>query len=102
MNGYLGEFSVKLKDSPFAAWAPKDWALYFIDRYGGIDGDHHKTWVLDQVARILNGAPVSAVEARWANGTTEYRVSVGSSSQYQAWVEQRGVDGEAWDEGVAP
>jgi hypothetical protein len=47
MDGYLGEFSVDLKRSPFAEWTPSDWALYFIDRYSGIDGDHHKTWVLD-------------------------------------------------------
>jgi hypothetical protein len=102
MDGYLGEFSVDLKRSPFAEWTPSDWALYFIDRYGGIDGDHHKTWVLDQVARILNGAPVLVVEARWTNGETEYRVSLGDSSKYRAWVAGRKADGDDWDEGTAP
>ena len=24
-------------------------------RYGGIDGDHHKTWVIDQMVRALAG-----------------------------------------------
>lgn len=27
--------------------------LELIMRYGGIDGDRHKAWVLDQVVRIL-------------------------------------------------
>ena len=24
-------------------------------RYGGIDGDHHKAWVIDQMVRVLAG-----------------------------------------------
>lgn len=24
-------------------------------KYGGIDGDHHKAWVIDQMVRILAG-----------------------------------------------
>jgi len=28
-------------------------AIDLIVRYGGIDGAHHKDWVLDQVVRIL-------------------------------------------------
>jgi len=96
MDGYLGEFSVDLKRSP------SDWALYFIGRYGGIDGDHHKTWVLDQVARILNGAPVHVVEARWTNGEIEHRVNIGDSSEYRAWVAQRRADGDDWDAGTPP
>jgi len=30
-------------------------ALEIISRYGGIDGAHHKQWVLDQVVRCLTG-----------------------------------------------
>lgn len=30
-------------------------ALIIIAEYAGIDGDHHKAWVIDQVARILAG-----------------------------------------------
>ena len=30
-------------------------ALELIGQYGGVDGSHHKDWVLDQVARILAG-----------------------------------------------
>lgn len=28
-------------------------ALGVIEHFGGIDGAHHKTWVIDQVARAL-------------------------------------------------
>jgi hypothetical protein len=30
-------------------------ALDIAVRYGGIDGDHHKTWVIDQIVRALTG-----------------------------------------------
>lgn len=30
-------------------------ALELINEYGGIEGDHHKAWVLDQLVRILTG-----------------------------------------------
>lgn len=52
-------------------------------RYGGIDGAHHKTWVIDQIVRDLTGAA------------------------YQPWVADAcaGEDGPAtynWDTGIAP
>jgi hypothetical protein len=58
-------------------------ALEVIERYGGIDGGHHKQWVIDQVARHLLG------------------------DQYTQWVVDMkdGEDGPntyEWDEGIAP
>jgi hypothetical protein len=58
-------------------------ALEVIHRYGGIDGGHHKQWVLDQVVRALTG------------------------DRYAAWVanQKAGDDGPntyEWDEGIAP
>jgi hypothetical protein len=58
-------------------------ALHLIGRYGGIDGAHHKQWVLDQVARKLAG------------------------DKYEAWVRavkegEDGPDTYEWDEGIAP
>ena len=60
-------------------------ALNVAGRFGGIDGDHHKAWVIDQMVRAL----------------------LGSSAAYEAWVEdvQAGEDGPetyGWYEGVAP
>jgi hypothetical protein len=37
-------------------------ALELIRRFGGIDGEHHKTWVIDQVARALIGTPEAYAE----------------------------------------
>lgn len=105
---YLGETPVVLNQTPFATYNATDWSLYFMFRYGQIDGAHHKSWVLDQVARILHGTPVKVVEASWSNGEREYRVSLGEPSQaYLAWVEQYKRDEESgeeynYDEGIAP
>jgi hypothetical protein len=114
MNGYLGERVLNTsKDTPYEGFTANDWALEFIGRYGQIDGCHHKQWVLDQVARLLNGSPVILSLAQWDNGAAEYRISVGNPSyEYLAWVrKQKGkwIDNEnytGWeydyDEGIAP
>lgn len=62
-----------------------DEALELIHSYGGIDGAHHKQWVLDQVVRKL----------------------CDSEESYEAWVSeyQDGEDGPdtyEWDVGIAP
>lgn len=58
-------------------------ALEVIERFGGIDGEHHKTWVIDQVVRHLLG------------------------DDYEQWVVEMkdGEDGPEtydWDEGIPP
>ncbi len=53
-------------------------ALELLRQSGGVDGAHHKAWVLDQLARVLAGAGYAAL--------------------VQGEVE-RGYD---WDEGIAP
>lgn len=79
----------------------------------GIDGSHHKTWVLDQMSRILKGTLVIVEVAKWDDGLTEYRYWTGEPTQeYKDWVAQcRGKwieseDYEGWeydyDEGIAP
>ena len=67
-------------------------ALDMITRYGGIAGDHHKSWVLDQVVRILTG----------------------TKEGYEAWIkqyegervydieEEKEITEYAWDSGIAP
>ena len=53
-------------------------AIAVADRYGQIDGAHHKAWVIDQMVRELLGAG------------------------YEEWVlEYEGEDYD-WDEGIAP
>lgn len=50
-------------------------------RFGGIDGDHHKQWVIDQMLRAILG-----------------------KRDYQAWVVRMNAnpDYEPWDTGIAP
>lgn len=104
MNGYLGEFECMIPPT----FSKEQWAMYFIECYGQIDGDHHKAWVLDQVARILNGASIQCNEARWENGHKEMRVTVGTSDAYEEWVQKmEGQDGDdeyfyGYNEGIAP
>lgn len=52
-------------------------------RYGGIDGDHHKAWVIDQMVRILTGRAYSKFVAA-------------------AKVGEDGPDTYKWNEGIAP
>ena len=90
MEGYLGETPVKnLKGTPYEGYGPKEWALLYIACYGGIDGGHHKQWVLDQITRILHGTSVELTLAKWSNGHQEYRFTTGKpSAEYLAWVEE--------------
>lgn len=58
-------------------------ALELAARYGGIDGDHHKTWTIDQMVRALTG------------------------DDYNHWVEmaKEGCNGPNtydWQTGIAP
>ena len=51
--------------------------------YGGIDGGHHKQWVIDQMLRILLGDEYDERIADYKSG-------------------EDGPETYAWDEGVAP
>lgn len=37
-------------------------------RYGGIDGDHHKAWVIDQMVHILAGENYDAIVPKACDG----------------------------------
>jgi len=57
-------------------------ALDIIFQYGGIDGEHHKCWVLDQIVRVL-------------------------ADDYDEWVRnakagEDGPDSYSYDVGIAP
>jgi len=83
---YLGEEAVNLAECPYASYTAKDWALQYLAWYGQIDGNHHKLWVLDQVARILNGTPVIVTKASWSDGFFEYRYNLDQPSEaYLQW-----------------
>lgn len=103
MSGYLGETVLDdLSNTEFKNYTKVDWALYFATG-GQVDGGHHKTRVIDQIARVLNDTPVVVKLAKWDNGHEEYRVYTGEPSQtYMDWVRnyECGDDGSQtyyWD-----
>lgn len=58
-------------------------AIDLIVELGGIDGAHHKNWVLDQVVRVLAGDRYWQIVADACDG-------------------EDGPDTYSWDEGIAP
>lgn len=82
-------------------------ALSFALQYGGIDGAHHKTWVIDQMVRALTGCPiVSFVGVDSRQQKYEYEAQ-GTSDEYIEWVKnaRSGEDGPEtydWDVGIPP
>jgi hypothetical protein len=58
-------------------------AIELIVKYGGIDGAHHKDWVLDQVVRLLAGS-------EYENVIREAKAGEDGPNTYD------------WDEGIAP
>ena len=82
-------------------------ALDFALCYGGIDGDSHKTWVIDQMVRALTGCPMVNYVGTDSSGR-KYECDVqGAGDEYITWVRNacNGEDGPAtysWDEGIPP
>lgn len=118
---YLGTEVLDVSETPYKDYSRFDWAMYFIEGYGQIDGSHHKDWVMDQVARIYNGVEIEIKVARWDCGLEEYRVNLlEPNNEYNNWVlkmqgyieSDEGLvmpldeDGEeecySYDEGIAP
>jgi hypothetical protein len=59
-------------------------ALEVATQYGGIDGDHHKTWVIDQMVRSLTS------EDEYRQFVIEHNTGTEGPNTY------------CWDEGIAP
>lgn len=82
-------------------------ALDLAMQYGGIDGDHHKMWVIDQMIRVLTGCP-SVSKTINAGSPTEFIADVlGESTEYLEFVRQakdgdNGPETYEWDIGIAP
>jgi hypothetical protein len=82
-------------------------ALELAMRYGGIDGDHHQKWLVDQMVRALTGCPLVKGNAVDYEGVPYEYVAQGESEEYRQWVKEA-KDGDAgpdtydWDEGIPP
>lgn len=67
-------------------------ALTIIEDYAGIDGTHHKAWVIDQILRVLTQSQYDAWVDRWEHGCIHNRIEEcdDDCEQYE------------WDTGIAP
>ena len=82
-------------------------ALAIAVQFGGIDGDHHKAWTIDQMVRALTGCPLVPTTLKDCQGTPYTFLDQGESAEYQQLVADAcaGADGPntyGWDEGIAP
>ncbi len=75
---------------------PRQQAIDLAIRYGQIDGDHHKMWVIDQMVRILTGCPSYKKTGRDFNGNEYDYMALGENKAYRDAV------GDGWDVGVTP
>jgi hypothetical protein len=65
-----------------------DRALTYAIRFGGIDCDHHKAWVIDQMIRALTGCPLKMHQATDVNGNPyEYECQV-ESEEYRKLIDE--------------
>jgi len=108
MEGFLGKTIVDIRKSKYAMYSKQDWVMLWIEMYSGIDGSHHKDWLIDQIARILKGTDVIVKIAKWKCGKTEHRYTLAEpKKEYWEWVEymKDGEDGPetySYDFGIAP
>ena len=84
-----------------------DKALALAVKYGGIDEDHHKTWVIDQMVRALTGCPTVQQEGTDTHGKKYICNALGESEEYRELVRRArgGEDGPEtydWNTGIAP
>lgn len=82
-------------------------ALDFAIRYGGIDGAHHKDWVIDQMVRALTGCPVVTETAKDYRGEEYTYECQGESEEYEQLVAdacdgEEGPDTYGWEVGIPP
>lgn len=82
-------------------------ALTVIARNGGMDGSHHKQWVLDQVVRVLCLCPRVRKTAKSVGGEPYEYLSYGENEAYSNWLKKYRLGGDgpytyAWDEGIPP
>lgn len=82
-------------------------ALDIAISYGGIDGAHHKDWVIDQMVRALTGCPMEKHTALDCNKEEYEYESQGVSDEYSKLVKDAcdGEDGPetySWEIGIAP
>ena len=99
-------------------------ALEIAFQDAGVDGEHHKMWVIDQMVRVLTGSPAALFRNFSASPGPIVFAGLGESEEYKEFVRKYNeVDAEedhgediteeerklfeemyppGWDEGIAP
>lgn len=82
-------------------------ALAFALRNGQSEGEHHKSWVIDQMVRILTGSSLVKATAMDCNNKEYTFLERGESKEYLEFVAaaRDGEDGPetyGWDIGIVP
>lgn len=82
-------------------------AIQYAVSFGGVDGAHHKDWVIDQMVRALTGCPVETVTALNYRKEAYPYTRQGESAEYVEVVRNAcaGEDGPntyTWETGIAP
>ncbi|MDO8584685.1 MAG: hypothetical protein Q7R85_01010 [bacterium] len=105
----MTENSPEGKENQEALQARIDKALKIAVESGGVDGEHHKAWVIDQMVRELTGCPTVQRKSPfpWADGKKHVIDTLGESKEYLKLVREarEGEDGPKtydWDTGIAP
>ena len=75
--------------------------------YGGIDGGHHKAWVIDQMVRLLTDCEYETVEAEDYKGNKYTYDKLNEGKKYKKLVAdacngEDGPDTYEWDIGCPP
>ena len=108
MKNYLGETIIDMSETPYVNYTKNDWIMLWIEMYSGIDGSHHKDWLIDQIARINKGTQVIIKLAEWKGGYKERRFELDEPpKEYWDWVKEMkdGEDGPetyGYEFGIAP
>ena len=94
-------------DRPESIEDPIKRALAYAIHYGGIDGDHHKAWVIDQMVRALTNCPIVDKEKLDCNRKPYTFKAQSESDEYKQFVAdakagEDGPDTYDWNVGIAP
>jgi hypothetical protein len=95
------------KDDLFNLRERIDKAINYAVRFGGIGGDHHKAWVIDQMVRALTGCPTVMLVGHAESGAAYDYSAQGESEEYTKLVKEAcdgdlGPDTYTWELGIAP
>lgn len=82
----------------------KDEKILYFAGLGQFDGSHHKTWVIDQIVRVVMDCPIIEKTTTLTNGQTFTFQAQGESQEYKDFVSDYcGEEGEyRWNIGIAP